>query len=231
MIAGSASTQASPSGADSGLVAGQGGDNHLPSNADQQSRQSSQPQSSQPQSSQPQASQPESSQTASAQQQGGDKEQRGASLAADPAFRDQGLAQENLAQSRPPPGQAVSSEELTSSEKGLLQSVEGGKGHDQDTEAGMANSSKAMSALIEQDAGSNEQVSGASDRGQNVDEAEDTTTRMLESAGKLFHHVPLNVDAMDWSWMMGTTCGQGPCHGRNGFVIWTSLLCCWLVFQ
>ena len=196
MIAGSASTQASPSGADSGLVAGQGGDNHLQSNADQQSRQSSQPRSSQPQSSQPQssrpqASQPESSQPASAQQRGGDKEQRGASLAADPALTDQGSAQEKLAQSRAPPGQAVSSEELTSSEKGLLQggllqSVEGGKGHDQAAEADMANCSKAMSALNEQDAGSNEEVSGASGRGQNVDEAEDTTTRMLESAGKLF---------------------------------------------
>ena len=206
MIAGAASTQASPSGADSGLVAGQGSDKNLQSSADQQSQQSSQPRSSQPQSSQlqfsqPQSSQqpstqPQSSQSASAQQQSGGKEQQGASLAAGPALRDQGSAQENSAQSMPPPGQAVSSEELTSSEKGLpqrelLQSVEGSRGDDEGAEAGMASSSRDKSAMVEQDASSDKQRSGASgswasSKGQNVDEAEDMTTRMLESAGKLF---------------------------------------------
>ena len=203
MIAGGASTQASSSGADSGLAAGQGNDNNQ-SSADQQSRQSSQLRSSQPQSSQLQSSQPrssqqpssepQSSQPASAQQQSGGKEQQGASLAAGPALRDQASAQESSAQSMPPPGQAVSSEELTSSEKGpqreLSQSVEASRGDDEGAEAGMASSSRDKSAMSEQDASSDEQRSGASGsrasgKGQNVDEAEDMTTRMLESAGKL----------------------------------------------
>ena len=179
MLAGPASTQASPSGAGSRLLAG----DSLQSDVDQQSRQSNQPRASQPQSSQQQSSQPQSSQAASAQQQRGDKEQQVASLAASPAFRDQGSVSENIAQSRPPPGQPVSSEELTSSEK---QSVEGSRGDDNGAEVGRASSSSDMSALVEQDAGSDEEQSAASGKGQNVDEAEDSTTRMLESAGKLF---------------------------------------------
>ena len=204
MIAGAAPMQASPSGADSGLVAGQGGDNNLQSNADQQSQRSSQLQSSELRSSQQLSDQ--SSQPASAQQISGDKEPEGASSAASAALKHQGSAQETLAQSTPPPGQAMSSEELTSNEKRplqreSLQSVEGSRGHDAGAEAGMASSSRDMSALVEQDASSDEELSEASGsepsgRGQSIDETEDTTTRMLESAGKSLHCTPLNVDGI-----------------------------------
>lgn len=186
MVAGLASPQASPLGTNNRL---DDGDPSHQQTSEQQNP-SVEPQSSQPQSSQLQSSQP--SLPALAQQASGDIEQQeGADLQAGSAFRDPGSAQDKSAQGRALPGQAVSSEELTSSEEGLqgqqglLQSVEGSRGVDKGTEAGKASNSSSMSTSVEQDAGSGEEESTASSRGQNVDEVEDTTTRMLEFAGEL----------------------------------------------
>lgn len=183
MVAGLASPQASPSGANNRLDDGE--PSHQPTSGQQTP-------SNEPQSTQPPSSQPESSFPALAQKENGDTEQQeGADLQAGSGFRDPGSAQDKSAQGRALPGQAVSSEELTSSEEGLqrqqglLQSVEGSRGVDKGTEAGKASNSSSMSTSVEQDAGSGEEESTASSRGQNVDEVEDTTTRMLEFAGEL----------------------------------------------
>lgn len=188
MIAGLASPQASPSGANNRL---EDGDPSHQLTSEQPNR-PSEPQSTQPPSSQSQSSQPQSSLPVARQESGDTEQQEGADSLAGSAFTGPGSAQDKSAQGRALPGQAVSSEELTSSEeglqgqKGLLQSVEGSRSGDKGADTGRPSSSSGMSTSVEQDAGSGEEQSAASGRGQNTDEAEDTTTRMLESAGKLF---------------------------------------------
>lgn len=188
-LQGAASPQVSQPDADSMQASGQTQNEGFQPKAEQQT-QPSQPQPSQPQSTQAQSSQPESSAPASAQQQSGARaQQEGMGSAPSLTLKDQASAQGGPAKGRAVPGQAVSSEELTSSEKGP-QSGEGIRGDDEGPKAAQASSSGGTGPLDEQGASSGD--GGASGTGQNVDEAEDTTERMMENAG-----VPLPLSAQN----------------------------------
>lgn len=178
MNAGAASPQVSRPDAGSVLATGQIDSEGFQPDLEQQT-QSGQPQPTQPQPTQPQSSQPESSSPASAQQQSGARaQQEGLGSPSGPGVRDQlSSAQGGPAEDRAAAaGQAVSSEELTSSETGM-QSVEGNNGDTKGPPTGaQASSSGGTGSLDGQH---------VSDAGQTVDEAEDATTRMMESAGRL----------------------------------------------